>query len=152
MTIEELSKLDYDGARGMLLAYTTDLKRCDQDLATLEKELGLWTSRVSLAESRGLAELAEAAREQLTSLQERKVALEGSRSELVAELARLKEALPAIKARERSVDVDRLQAELDMLTGKALEPEKAELNEKLSALEQDDGESALQALKRKMGL
>jgi hypothetical protein len=82
-----------------------------------------------------------------------------------ADIARLREALPAIRARARTVDPDRLLAELQLLTGELLEPAgsgmgTASLEREFDALERDTPqpqsqpgkEDALSALKKKMGL
>jgi phage shock protein A len=152
MTLEELSRLDYQGAMDLIYAYTTDIKRHDIDIQSLKKEAEVWASRVGLAEAKGLADLAGEARKRLAEVTERIGSIEASRKELSADVARLKEALPGIKARVRSIDPDRLQAELSMMTGEALDPEKAELDRQLGSLEKDTGDAALDALKRKMGL
>jgi phage shock protein A len=152
MTLEELSRLDYPGAMELILAYSTDIKRHDIDIQNLRKEAEVWGSRVRLAEAKGLADLAQEAKKQAADIEEHIASIEASRAELSTDVARLKEALPGMKARERSIDPDRLQAELSMMTGEALDPAKAELDKQLGALEKDSGDSALQALKRKMGL
>ncbi|MCX7026105.1 MAG: hypothetical protein NT061_01155 [Spirochaetes bacterium] len=152
MTLEELSRLDYPGAMDLIFAYTTDIKRLEIDIQSLKKEAELWGSRVRLAEGKGMADLALEAKKQLSGIEEHLASLKASGAELSADVARLKESLPAIKARERSIDPDQLQAELGMITGEALDPDKAKLDKELASLEKEDGESALQALKHKMGL
>lgn len=153
MTLEELSRLDYDGAMNLLFAYTTDIKRADKEIDALRKEIALWTSRVSLAEGKGLTELAAGARAQLAQLDAKVADILASRAEMERDTGRIKEALPGIKAKERSIDPDLLQAELSMMTGEALDPEKAKLDRELDALSKTDGSAdPLAALKRRMGL
>ncbi|HEY9054418.1 MAG TPA: hypothetical protein VIO60_06335 [Rectinemataceae bacterium] len=152
MTLEELSKLDQRGALDLLYAYTTDIKRLDKEIADFSKEEGLWSSRVELARSKGLGELAAGAMRMLDDVRAKKAAAVQSRSEFAADAARIKEALPGIKAKERSIDPDALAAELSVLTGEALEPGAAAVERDLSALEKPSAESALEELKRKMGL
>lgn len=153
MTLEELSRLDYQGAMDLLFAYTTDIKRHEKDIESLRQESELWNSRVSLAEGKGLADLAAAAREQLDRLQQKIAEIDASKAELARDVLRLKEALPGLKAKERSIDPDRLLAELSMMTGEALEPEKAAAERELDALgKTKPADDALAALKRKMGL
>ena len=153
MTLEELSRIDYKGAMDLLFAYTTDIKRHEKDMEALRKDLALWTSRVSLAEAKGLAELAAGARGQCAQLETRLADIQASRTELQRDADRIREALPGIKSRERSIDPDRLQAELDMLTGEAMDPGRAKLERELDTLS-GSAQSAdpLDALKRKMGL
>ncbi len=150
--LEELSRLDNEGAMRLLFAYTTDIKRYEKDIGALEKDIALWTSRVALAESKGMAALAEGAREQTAQLQAKLGELRSSKSELEGDAARIREALPSIKAKERSIDPDQLQAELSMMTGEALDPGKASLEKELGALEASQAEDPLAALKRRMGL
>ena len=152
LSLEELSRLDDEGAMQLLFAYTTDIKRHDKDIEALEKEIALWTSRVSLAESKGMAALADGARGQVAQLQARLAELRGSRSELESDASRIREALPSIKAKRRSIDPDQLQAELSMMTGEALDPGTASLEKELGALEAAQAEDPLAALKRKHGL
>jgi hypothetical protein len=82
--------------------------------------------------------------------------LGSSKSEFALDISRIREALPRIKSKERSIDPDMLAAELAMMTGEALEPEKANLEKELSAIgtsqAHGEAESELAALKRKMGL
>lgn len=171
MTLEELSKLDYQGAMELMVVYSTDIKMQEKELEPLKKEAELWASRVSLAESKALPDLAQAARERHGQIQEKIAALENSILELKLDVARLKEALPGLKAKERSIDPDQLLAELSMMTGEAMDPEKAKFDREFAALEgsgagtsapQSEPQSSpkpsspvddtLAALKRKLGL
>lgn len=167
MDLRELSGLDLQGARNLLFACTTDLKRHEKDINTLRAELGLWTQRTSLAESKGMAELAGAARARAAEITAKIGAIEESFAEIRSDISRLKEALPGIAAKERSIDPDRLLAELQLLTGELLDPDKARLERELATLSSGaqaaggspastptatPGEDALAALKRKMGM
>jgi phage shock protein A len=156
ITLEELSKMDFRGAMDLLFAYTTDLKRIEKEYSEALQNADLWNSRVTLAQSKGLADLAEAARKQSAATRAQAESLDSSRSELALDISRIKEALPTIKSKERSIDPDTLAAELAMMTGEALDPEKAKLEKELSAIDSSQAvkgaESALAALKRKMGL
>ena len=152
MTLEELSKLDYRSAMDLIYAYTTDVKRHEKDLESLRQEESVWEGRVRLAREKGLADLEAGASERVTQLKEKILSIESSRVELARDLARLKEALPGLKAKERSSDPDMLQAELSLMTGEAMDPGKANLDKELKALETPSGHDALAELKRKMGL
>lgn len=142
MTLEELSKLDYQGAMDLLFAYSTDIKIQEKELEPLKKEADVWASRVSLAESNARADLAQAARERLGQIQEKIAAFENSIAELRQDVARLKEALPGLKAKERSIDPDQLLAELSMMTGEAMDPGKAQFDREFAALEGSAGTTA----------
>lgn len=153
MDDKEFLSLDLEGARDYLLAYLTSAKRYGQDIAALEAELGLWRGRITLAEGAGKAELAEAAKKRVAELEAKRGGLEAERQGLLAETRRLRERLPYLKARERSVDPDRLQAELDLLSGKILGPEEggAAAEAEIAAIEKRGSVDAeLDALKRKL--
>ena len=153
ISLEELSKLDEAGAMELLLAYTTDSKRHDKDIEVLEKDRQLWDSRVRLAETKGLAELAQGAKAQLSRIEASLTGLVAARDELKLDVARIREALPAIKARRRSIDPDLLQAELSMLVGDDQGSSTVKLEEEFKVLEgKAEGQDPLEKLKRKMGL
>jgi phage shock protein A len=108
MDDKEFLSLDLEGAREYLLAYMTSAKRYEQDIAAAQTEIGLWRGRITLAEKAGKPELAEAAKKRAEELEAKKAGLEGERQGLLAETRRLRERLPYLKARERSIDPDRL--------------------------------------------
>jgi hypothetical protein len=156
ISLEEISKLDEAGAMELIFAYATDLKRHQKELEEMKKALEVWKSRIGLAESKGLLDLAQGAKIQASQIEAKCAELVSASRDLELDLGKLKEALPGIKARRRSVDPEALAAELAMMTGEALEPEKAKTERELEALEKNVGssgtEDALAALKRKMGL
>jgi phage shock protein A len=153
ISLEELSKLDEAGAMELLLAYTTDIKRHDKDIEALEKDRQLWDSRVKLAEGKGLGELAQGAREQLHRIETSLSGIVAARDGLKLDVARIREALPAIKARKRSIDPDLLQAELSLILGEDQGMPAAKLEDEFKALEDKaEAHDPLEKLKRKMGL
>jgi hypothetical protein len=70
-----------------------------------------------------LAALAQAARAKVEEEGGKIASLEAERAELRAKVVRMREQLPTIKARERSIDPDMLLAELQMMTGELLNDE-----------------------------
>ncbi|MEI6389231.1 MAG: hypothetical protein WCQ50_21710 [Spirochaetota bacterium] len=148
----DLSGLDLAGARSYLVDFATSSKLSRKALTALDEELALWTKRVSLAEDKGMAELAAAARTKLSEL-------EGKRAPLAAELAdtedkvrRIKEKLPLVAASERSIDADRLLAELQLLTGELLGDTSARLETEMAKLESEAAvEAGLSELKKDEG-
>ncbi len=153
ISLEELSKLDEAGAMELLLAYTTDIKRHDKDIEALERDRQLWDSRIKLAEGKGLSELAQGARAQLSRIEASLSGITAAREELKLDVSRIREALPSIKARRRSIDPDLLQAELSMLAGGEEEASAAKLEDEFKALEgAAESVDPLEKLKRKMGL
>ena len=153
MDDKEFLSLDLEGAREYLLAYMTSAKRYEQDIAALEAEVGLWRGRITLAEKAGKPELAEAANKRAEELEAKRASLEEERQELLGQTRRLRERLPYLKARERSVDPDRLLAELDLMTGNILgaEPESKNTEAEIAKVEaQSSVDAALAELKRKL--
>jgi phage shock protein A len=117
---EELAGLDLESAREYVFAYAVDVKRLDKDIAAARSEVELWKGRDELAQAKGMADLAQAAQARRAESEAKLSALESERAGLAAKLARLRERLPMISARERSVDPDRLLAELQLMTGELL--------------------------------
>ncbi len=152
MDVSELTNLDLESAKGMMLAFATDAKRIEKEISALCGEEAQWASRVKLAQDRGLAELAQAAAARQTELAGKIQALGLERSSMLRDLELLRNYMPGIAAKERSVDPDRLLAEMQMVTGDLLHPEAAAAEAEIKTLENRAGvEDALASLKRKMG-
>jgi hypothetical protein len=148
----EFLSLDLEGAREYILAYATDIKRYEKEIADLDRDVALWGDRAKLAEGKAAADLAAAASQRYAELRAKREALESERASLAAELVRLRERLPYLKARERSVDADLLLAELQSMTGELLDPEKVQAEHELSKVETEaKADLALAELKKKMG-
>jgi chromosome segregation ATPase len=169
----DLGGLDLAAAREYIFAYSVDIKRLEKESAELETELGRWRGRVSLAEGKlaaagastgdasAMAGLAEAARAKVAELEGKLGTVQAERAELRAKVARMREQLPMIQARERSIDPDRLLAELQLMTGELLGESGGADGEGRGAaateadfrkLESDQhAESELEALKRRLG-
>jgi phage shock protein A len=112
----DLSGLGLEGAKEYIFAYAVDAKRLDKAIADSLAELERWKGRVALAEEKQPA-LAEAARAKAAEEAGKLASLEAERADLRAKIGRMREQLPTIKARERSIDPDRLLAELQLMTG-----------------------------------
>lgn len=117
MTPQELSRLDYEGASDMLLAYATDAKKYEKDIALLRTQAAEWMSKVQRARERGLEDLAARAEREAQSCMSRVQELEIELACLRRDIEDLRAALPILKAKRRSVDPDLLLAELSMLVG-----------------------------------
>jgi hypothetical protein len=123
-----LSGLDLEAAREYILAYSVDLKRMDKAAIDSSAEIARWKDRVALVEGKlasapgdaSLTALAEAARAKVAEEEGKLSSLEDERSELRGKITLMREQLPMIKARERSIDPDRLLAELQLMTGELL--------------------------------
>jgi hypothetical protein len=164
----DLTGLDLSAAKDYIFAYAVDAKRLDKDIADAEVELERWKGRVGLAESKlaadpSMAALVQAARAKMEETGARIASLVAERAELRAKIARMRQQLPMIQARERSIDPDRLLAELQMMTGELLgdsgssEPgaegrSKAATEADFAKLESDaKADADLDALKRRAG-
>lgn len=152
----DLSGLDLAGAKAYILDLATNAKTIAKDIAELKTELDTWRGRVSLAEGRGLSDLAEAARLRSGEIEGKIASLEAEKNDLEAEVARTRGLLPTIAARERSIDADRLLAELQLMTGELLGPAGSETpagaEAELQKLETKTKlDLDLEALKKKIG-
>jgi chromosome segregation ATPase len=150
----DLSGLDLDSAKEYIFGYAIDVKRLDKDIADAGVELERWKGRVALAEGKlaagdqSMATLVQAAQAKLGEEAGKVSALEAERAELRAKINRMREQLPTIKASERSIDPDRLLAELQLMTGELLGGTATEAGfTKLEADAKADAE--LDALKRR---
>ena len=157
-----LSGLDLSSAKEYIFAYAVDAKRLDKAIAEAEIELGRWKSRVSLAEARlatdpSMAAMIQAAGSKVQETSAQIATLRAERDELRSKIARMREQLPMIQARERSIDPDRLLAELQLMTGELLgdsgEGRSAAATEAdFAKLESEaKADSELEALKRRAG-
>ncbi len=117
MTPQELSKLDYEGASELLLAYATDAKKYEKEIAALKSQAEEWKSKAALARSRAMPELSEAASQKASELEAKAQELSLELASLRRDIGQLREALPIIKAKQRRVDPDLLLAELSMIVG-----------------------------------
>jgi hypothetical protein len=134
----------------LLLAYPrTSSPR--KDIEAFGKGSRLWNS----VSNRGGKSLADSPRAPGPKFSESKLRSRGCRrrDELKLDVFRIREALPAIKARRRSIDPDLLQAELSMLVGEEQGLPAAKLEDEFKALEEKaEDQDPLEKLKRKMGL
>jgi hypothetical protein len=126
MTPQELSKLDYEGASELLLAYATDAKKYEREIAALKSQAEEWKSKAALARSRAMPELSEAASQKASELEAKAQELSLELAGLRRDIGQLREALPIIKAKQRRVDPDLLLAELSMIVGDLGEGKPAE--------------------------
>ena len=155
MDESDFSGLDFAAAKvypGICRRY----KALRQEHCRRRERTELWSSRAKLAEDKGLADLAAAAQAKADDAAARLAALQGEREELKPKVARMRQQLPSIRARERSIDPDRLLAELQIMTGElsatprtglrapGVEREIAKLAAETAA------DAALAALKKKM--
>ncbi len=153
-----LSGLDLAAAKEYIFAFAVEAKRLDKEVAAAEAELGLWRGRVALAEGKAMADLAAAARAKADEIAAKAEALRAERSDIKSKVEAMRLQLPSIRARERSIDPDRLLAELQLMTGELLGEEGPD-GRSAAAVEGDfakleagaKADADLEALKRKLG-
>jgi phage shock protein A len=139
----DLEGLGPKEAAEYVLAFVTTLKQTEMDLARIDEEIGVWTKRVALAESRGEASLAAQAKTRLEEIQGKKTAREAELSELKMKVSILKDKLKRLRmTAARSVDTDLLLAQLEMVAGK-----KDELS---ASLKEEEAKAKLEELKKRM--
>lgn len=139
----DLTGLDLGQAKEYIFAYALDAKRLEKEIAELQAELEKWRARVALAEGKlaagdqSVAALAQAAGAKVAELETSVASLEVERSDLVAKVEIMRKKLPLIGASERSIDPDRLLAELQMMTGELLGPKDENTGRSAAATEAD---------------
>jgi phage shock protein A len=145
---ENLRGMGAAEAKEYIFHYITTLKLTEKAHGELIGEHEKWLSRVKLARSGGKEDLALAAQAEADKLQARRDALAAEIAELKAQIQRMRDQLPGLAARERSVDPDLLEQELVIALGGSPGDEgKADLDRQFEAAEAD---AALEALKTRM--
>ncbi|MDR2182048.1 MAG: chromosome partitioning protein [Treponema sp.] len=137
-------------AREFIRAHLVQMRLNEKQYAALETEAAKWRGRAELARSQSAADL-QAEAERLAAAAETKLAaLKAETAELAADVQRLFRGLPALAARERSVDPDLLLQEL--LVSAGMNPgEEALLERAFAGWEKDAAAGAeLAALKAKL--
>jgi phage shock protein A len=141
---ENLRGMGVADAQEYIFHYITTLKLTEKRHGELTREHEKWLSRVDLARSGGKEDLARSAQGEADKLQSARDALAVEIADLKARIQRMRDQLPGLAARERSIDPDMLEQELLIALGDA---NKAPLDRQFEAVEAD---AALEALKTKM--
>jgi phage shock protein A len=114
----DIGGMDAQAAHEYVLAFVTTMKQTQAALAAQEKELALWKERVKLASGKNETALAARAGEKVSQIEEKISTLKAEEADLSTKVLVLKDELKRLKTRfQASVDVDQLQAELDMNVG-----------------------------------
>ena len=160
----DLSGLDLGQAKEYIFAYALDAKRLEKEIIELQAERDKWKARVTLAEGKlaagdqSMAALAQAAGAKVVEFESSITSLEAERSDLCAKVEIMRKKLPLISASERSIDPDRLLAELQMMTGELLGPEDGQATGRSAAATEADiakleadakAQAELEALKKR---
>jgi phage shock protein A len=145
---ENLSGMSAGEAKEYIFHYLTTLRLSEKKHGELHGEHEKWLDRVRLARDRGKEDLALAAQGEADKLRPELDALAAEITDLKARIRRMREHLPGLAARERSIDPDLLEQELLIALGADLtDGGKADLDHRFEAAEAD---AALEALKAKL--
>jgi phage shock protein A len=149
---EDLSGMNAAGAREYVLNFITTLKLTEQKIRELDEDLSRWNSRIGLARSQGKDDLAAEAEKEAGQIRERQAQLAGEAAKLKIQIEAMRKQIPALAARERSVDPDLLEQELLMAAGYLPGDEaKAETERRFRDIEKNGAaDAALEELKEKM--
>jgi phage shock protein A len=147
----DLAGLHAADAKAYIAQYLTTLKLTEKKLAECTAEEAKWRTRVELAHSKGIEDLAQEAEKQAERAAEQKNSLSAEIAELTSQIETMRKQLPGLAARERSVDPDLLEQELLMATGYSPGDEGlAATDRRLKELEQSAAlDAELAALKTK---
>jgi phage shock protein A len=151
---EDLTGMEVSKAREYIAHYITTLKLTEKKYQAVGEALATWNSRILLARSKGLDDLALEAAKEAERLKAQQERLGAEIGELKIQIETMQQQLPGLAARERTIDPDLLEQDLLMAAGYLPgEDEKAEGNRRFKAMEQDlSADADLAALKAKMGL
>jgi phage shock protein A len=145
---EDLRGMGVADAKDYIFHHITTLKLTEKKHGELNGEYEKWLSRVNLARSGGKEDLALSAQGEAEKLQAERDALAAEIADLKARIQHMRDQLPGLAARERSIDPDLLEQELLIALGGAPGDDgKADLDRQFEAAETD---AALEALKAKL--
>jgi phage shock protein A len=149
---EDLRGMGAADAKEYILNFISTLKLTEKKREALAADRAKWDARLTLARSRGEADLAAGAGRELERIRIRDEALAGEIGELQRQIAAMRRQLPGLAARERSIDPDLLEQELLIAAGRMPgEGDHVGIEEKMRDLEKENAaETALKALKDKI--
>lgn len=126
-----------------VLAFITTLKTTQKELAKAREGAALWKKRIDLAQGKGEGELAAQAQNRLSAAEAKQAQLETEEADLKRKVAVLREKLAKIRMQvPRSVNVDLLLAQLQMLVGPR--------DDLARAFKEEEANAKLEELKKKM--
>jgi len=145
----KLDRMSAAAAKEYIFGLIATLKLTEKNIHSLEEEAAKWKGRLELARSAEKNDLASEAERGAQKAEEKLVGLREEEISLRNEIEAVRAKLPALAARERSVDPDLLEQELLMALGKM--GEKVDTERAFEILEKESfADAALQALKEKL--
>ena len=144
-----LSGMSAAEAKEYILGFITTLKLTEKKILSLEEEAAKWKNRSDLARSKGMEELNLEADKESERINRKLLTLREEEKDLKNQIEVMRRQIPALAARERSIDPLLLEQELLMALGKT--EEEAKSDRAFRELERNNtAESALETLKAKM--
>lgn len=139
----DLSGMDIASAKEYVTAYITTLRQTQNKIKELTDEHAIWEKRASFARERGREDLAAAAEIKATEISGILNSQKNEEKELAVKVSKLLENMKKLKSVFiPTVDAERLQAELEMITG-----ERDDVAEKIK---EEETLAELEKLKQKM--
>lgn len=143
----DIQGLDPEDAKKYIVAVMATLKQTAAKRVQLEHDLEMWEGRVKLAIDNGRQDLVEGAQRRVEQIKEDIEHMRGEEQEYTEGLSRMKSQLRTLQTQpQMSVDVDLLNAQLEMILGEEAQ-ERAETDDKFRDAQAD---WALNDLKRKL--
>jgi phage shock protein A len=148
-----LDGLSVSAAKEFIFSHVTQAKLNEKRLAELRAEKEKWDKRAELARNQESFDLASQAEKVSADTAAKIAALEAETADLKAQIESMLRQVPALAARERSVDPDLLLQELLIAAGmNPGDEDKLGEDKKFAELEKNaQADDALAALKAKMG-
>ena len=145
--------MDVSGAKEYLFGLISTLKLTEKSIQDLDVDLDKWNSRVELSRLKGHPDLALEAEKEVELLKSKRQQLTLETNELRSQIEEMRQQLPLLAARERSIDPDLLEQELLITAGYLPgEEENVRKNRLFDKMEKDAAaDAALSELKAKMG-
>jgi phage shock protein A len=146
---QNLAGMSAADAKEYILAHISTLKLTEKEIRSLEEDAAKWKDRIELARSRGMDELLAEAEKEAEIINAKLAKLREEEQSLKNRIGFMRQQIPGLAARERSINPDLLEQELLMALGQT--EEGAETERAFRELEKDSAaDSALEALKAKM--
>ena len=146
---DNLAGMSVAEAKEYILGFITTLKLTRKEIKSLEEEAAKWKSRIELARSKGMEDLSSEAGKEAERINQKLISLREEESLLGKQIETMRRQIPALAARERSIDPLLLEQELLMALGKT--EEEARTDRAFRELEKNSAaDTALEALKAKL--
>jgi phage shock protein A len=153
---DDLRGMSAGAAKEYIFHHIAALKLAEKKHGEVLAELDKWEKRRELALNRGAPDLAEEAEKEAGLVRGQAENLAAEITEFKVQIEKMRKEIPALAARERSVDPDLLEQELLMVLGKDWPSSEAAGDKTRPETDQDfktiEADAALEALKTRMGL